>query len=161
MHPRRSRTPSRVSLAEGQSRFGLDIGGSLLKLIYLELDGTTDDVVKSLKVLDQFESGRPGSARRPSHNFDVAAASFADCGDGDDGPPIAVLRSPTTAGANSGSPSRRTRGVLDPSLTVHVPALGGKLCAPPTAPPVPRRTLSSPVRVCVCLQILLISPLIV
>ena len=37
-----SRTPSRVSLEDGQSRFGLDIGGSLLKLIYLELDGTHD-----------------------------------------------------------------------------------------------------------------------
>ena len=121
-----SRTPSRVSLADGQSRFGLDIGGSLLKLIYLELDGTQDDVVRSLKVLDQLSSSRPGS-NRPSHNFDAAAvASLGDLGDGadDDGPPIAVMR----ASESLASP-RPTRGVLDPSLTVNVPALGGKLCA--------------------------------
>ena len=121
-----SRTPSRVSLAEGQSRFGLDIGGSLLKLTYLELDGSHDDILKSLQVLDQVVS-RPGS-KRPSRNFDAAMAARVGAMNGcadedDDGPPVAVLSSQPT------SPTRRTRGVLDPSLTVNVPALGGKLCA--------------------------------
>ena len=77
-----TRTPSRVSLAAGQSRFGLDIGGSLLKLIYLEMDGTSDDVVHSLDALD----GLPSRSQLPSG-----------------------------------------RGVREPALTVHVPALGGKL----------------------------------
>jgi hypothetical protein len=117
-----SRTPSRVSLSDGQSRFGLDIGGSLLKLIYLELDDTHDDVVKSLKLLDQFSSV-PGSAR-PSVSVDAAAASSVHAAwEGSaahDGPPVA---------SSSPLPARssRSRGVLDPSLTVHVPALGGKL----------------------------------
>lgn len=117
-----SRTPSRVSLEDGQSRFGLDIGGSLLKLIYLELDGTHDAVVSSLKVLDQLSS-RPGS-KRPSRNFDMAstAASLdAESSGEHDGPPVAVLQ------AACASPGRSSRGVLDPSLTVHVPALGGTL----------------------------------
>lgn len=124
-----SRTPSRASLADGQSRFGLDIGGSLLKLIYLQLDGTQDDVVKSLQVLEQVGSSRPGSQRQ-SFTSDAAAAArlstqFSDA-DEDEGPPVALITD-----GNFSPPSRTRRGVLDPSLSVHVPALGGKLCAWP------------------------------
>ena len=93
-----SRTPSKVSLEAGESRFGLDIGGSLLKLIYLELDNTSDDVVRSLQVLDNLRSPRPS----------VDSAAFADCA-----PPP--------------RPPSSRRGFRETSLAVHVPALGGKL----------------------------------
>ena len=132
-----SRTPSRVSLTPGQSRFGLDIGGSLLKLIYLEDDDNPNDtVVNSLKVLDQISS-RAGS-KRASRQWTAesaaavaaAAAAYED-EEISDQPPVAILDAAVKRLHAQQRPSppkaATTRGVLDPSLTVHVPALGGKL----------------------------------
>ena len=94
-----SRTPSKVSL-DGESRFGLDIGGSLLKLIYLELETDTNDpVVHSLAMLDNL--------RTPRGSLDAAPASS---------PPESAKQSPG-----------EKRGFREPSLSVSVPALGGRL----------------------------------
>ena len=86
-----SRTPSRAKL-DGKPLFGLDIGGSLLKLIYLEPDDQADGaILRSLHLLDRM---------------------------------VAPCSKPATADGGSQQPPR---AFLEPQLSVHVPALGGRI----------------------------------
>ena len=94
-----------------ESRFGLDIGGSLLKLIYLELDENKDDpVVRSLAVLDNLRS--------PRGSLDVAQSSSPAS------PPLAAVGSAPKAPGSQGGRATWLSGAW---LTVNVPALGGRL----------------------------------
>uniref|UniRef100_A0A7S2JQP1 Pantothenate kinase n=1 Tax=Haptolina brevifila TaxID=156173 RepID=A0A7S2JQP1_9EUKA len=52
-----SRVPSRVQLDSTSARFGLDIGGSLTKFIYLEQDDGQDDVVLAKAYRDPDRAG--------------------------------------------------------------------------------------------------------